>query len=66
MIDRWRPDIGGLLLVGVTPVAYALGQWPLLTTFLEDGHLEIDNNKAENAIRPFVIGRKNWLLDGSK
>ncbi|WP_245535919.1 IS66 family transposase [Thiorhodococcus drewsii] len=38
-------------------VHYALGQWPILTTFLEDGRLEIDNNTAENAIRPFVIGR---------
>ena len=46
-------------------IGYALGQWPLLTTFLEDGHLELDNNKAENAIRPFVIGRKNWLFSGS-
>ena len=46
-------------------VHYALGQWPILTTFLEDGRLEIDNNTAENAIRPFVIGRKNWLFAGS-
>ena len=46
-------------------IQYALGQWPLLTTFLEDGHLQIDNNRAENAIRPFVIGRKNWLFSGS-
>lgn len=29
---------------------------------LEDGHLEIDNNAAERAIKPFVIGRKNWLF----
>ena len=34
-----------------------LGLWPKLTTYLEDGPIEIDNNKAENAIRPFVIGR---------
>ncbi|WP_245535889.1 IS66 family transposase [Thiorhodococcus drewsii] len=46
-------------------VHYALGQWPILTTFLEDGRLAIDNNSAENAIRPFVIGRKNWLFAGS-
>ena len=46
-------------------VGYALGQWPILTTFLQDGHLELDNNRAENAIRPFVIGRKNWLFAGS-
>jgi transposase len=36
-----------------------------LTTHLEDGHIEIDNNKVENAIRPFVIGRKGWLFSGS-
>jgi hypothetical protein len=46
-------------------IAYTLGQWPLLTTFLQNGHLEIDNNIAENAIRPFVVGRKNWLFSGS-
>ena len=39
--------------------------WPKLTTYLEDGHIAIDNNRAENAIRPFVIGRKAWLFSGS-
>ncbi|SIT13371.1 IS66 C-terminal element [Alicyclobacillus vulcanalis] len=33
-----------------------------MATFLEDGHLEIDNNRSERAIKPFVIGRKNWLF----
>jgi len=46
-------------------VAYTLRLWPKLTTYLEDGHIEIDNNRAENAIRPFVIGRKSWLFSGS-
>ncbi len=46
-------------------IAYALRLWSKLTTFLEDGHIEIDNNKAENAIRPFVIGRKGWMFSGS-
>ncbi|MEA3640317.1 MAG: IS66 family transposase [Lamprobacter sp.] len=46
-------------------IHYSLGQWPILITFLEDGHLEVDNNRAENAIRPFVVGRKNWLFAGS-
>jgi transposase len=46
-------------------IAYTLGLWPKLVTYLEDGHIEIDNNKAENAIRPFVIGRKNFLFSGS-
>ncbi|MGB5832254.1 MAG: transposase [Thiohalocapsa sp.] len=46
-------------------IVYALGQRPMLITFLEDGHLQLDNNTAENAIRPFVLGRKNWLFAGS-
>ena len=41
---------------------YLRSQWPKLTRFLEDGRIPLDNNPAENAIRPFVIGRKNWLF----
>ena len=37
-------------------------QWPRLTVYTEDGRLKIDNNLCENAIRPFVIGRKNSLF----
>jgi transposase len=33
-----------------------------LNTYTQDGHLSIDNNRAERAIKPFVIGRKNWLF----
>ncbi len=33
--------------------------------YLEQGYLKPDNNAAENAIRPFVVGRKNWLFAGS-
>jgi transposase len=43
-------------------INYALNQWNHLTVYLEDGRLPIDNNLVENAIRPFVIGRKNWLF----
>jgi len=43
-------------------ITYSQKQWETLTTFLEDGRIEISNNKAENAIRPFVLGRKNWLF----
>lgn len=46
-------------------ITYTLNAWPKLTTYLEDGHIAIDNNIAENAIRPFVIGRKNFLFSGS-
>jgi len=48
-----------------TAITYTLNLWPRLTIYLEDGHIEIDNNKVENAIRPFVIGRKGWLFSGS-
>ena len=51
-------------LLGIA-VNYAWNQWPLLTVYLEDGYLRMDNNLAENAIRPFVVGRKNWLFSGS-
>jgi transposase len=46
-------------------IQYTRKQWPILVTFLQDGHLEIDNNLAENAIRPFAVGRKAWLFSGS-
>ena len=48
-----------------TAVSYTLGLWPKLITYLQDGNIPIDNNKIENAIRPFVIGRKNFLFSGS-
>lgn len=41
---------------------YATGQRPYLETFYLDGRLEISNNRAERSIKPFVIGRKNWLF----
>jgi transposase len=44
---------------------YLHREWPKLIIYLEDGRLEIDNNGAENAIRPFVLGRKNWLFSAS-
>jgi hypothetical protein len=46
-------------------IAYALGQWARIEVYLEDGRLSPDNNAAENAIRPFAVGRKNWLFSGS-
>ncbi len=43
-------------------LTYSLNQWSKLLTYLEHGDLSIDNNRAERAIKPFVIGRKNWLF----
>jgi transposase len=44
---------------------YLHREWTKLIRYLNDGRFEIDNNRAENAIRPFVIGRKNWLFSDS-
>jgi transposase len=41
---------------------YTLNQWKNLTAYCDDGHVRISNILAENAIRPFAIGRKNWLF----
>jgi hypothetical protein len=48
-----------------TAINYCLGNWEALIRYAEDGDLAIDNNAAENAIRPIVLGRKNWLFAGS-
>lgn len=44
---------------------YALGRWPALTRYIDDGRLEIDNNAAERALRCVALGRKNYLFAGS-
>ena len=46
-------------------ISYALNQWDRLLVYLEDPIVTPDNNMAENGIRPFVLGRKNWLFAGT-
>ena len=46
-------------------IIYALNQWPKLINYIEDGRCDIDNNRSERAIKPFVMGRKNWLFSHS-
>ena len=46
-------------------VRYALHEKPFFYTFLQNGNVPPDNNRAENAIRPFAIGRKNWLFSNT-
>ena len=43
-------------------VKYTLNQWPKLIVYCTNGELRISNILAENAIRPFVVGRKAWLF----
>ena len=45
-----------------TALTYLKNQWPYLTSYLEDGRLELSNNRAERSIKPFVIDRKNFLF----
>jgi transposase len=46
-------------------IGYAINQWDTLVVYLRDGRLAIDNNAAERAVKPFAIGRKNWMFFGS-
>ena len=45
---------------------YTLNRKDYLETYLEDGRCSLSNNLAENAIRPFTVGRKNWLFSDSQ
>jgi transposase len=65
-------DIEALLLANLHAVLpksllgqalhYLAAQWPKLKRYVEDGRYSIDNNSQENAIRPFCVGRRNWLF----
>ena len=43
-------------------LGYLHNEWDKLVVYLTDGRIEIDNNKTENALRPFCLGRKNWIF----
>lgn len=47
-------------------IAYALKQWPYLSAYVNHGEIEIDNNLIENQIRPFALGRRNWMFVGNE
>lgn len=46
-------------------IRYALSRWDALVRYIEDGHVEIDNNAAERSLRGVALGRKNYLFAGS-
>jgi transposase len=46
-------------------IRYAVSRWDALTRYIEDGHIEIDNNAAERSLRGVALGRKNYLFAGS-
>ena len=64
-LDELQPKVlGNTGLAGA--ISYTLKRWNALARVLDDGRYPIDNNPAENAIRPIAIGRKNWLFCGSE
>jgi len=65
---RWLNKRANVVLPSVKlgeAIAYTLKQWDKLIAYLESPCLTPDNNACENAIRPFVLGRKNWLFNKS-
>lgn len=46
-------------------LSYLIEHWVGLTRYLEDGRLEMDNNRVENALRPFCLGRRGWLFSAT-
>jgi transposase len=63
LLERRRvPDGSGI----AGAIDYSLNHWPALTQFLRDGNVPIDNNHLENQMRPWAVGRKNWLFIGSE
>ena len=61
---RRQEEVPPTLLLGKA-IHYSLAQWNKMITYLESPYLTPDNNACENAIRPFVLGRKNWLFSQS-
>lgn len=59
-LDKQQAQILPKSLTG-TAITYALNQWEKLNVFLQDGRLEIDNNRSERSIKPVVVGR-NYVL----
>lgn len=60
-LDASLPSVPPQSLTG-RAMGYLDRQWPKLIRVLEDGRIPLDTNLVENAIRPFVVGRKGWLF----
>lgn len=60
-LDRALPTVPPQSLTGQA-LGYLDRQWPKLIRYLEDGRIPIDTNLVENSIRPFALGRRNWLF----
>ena len=63
-LEKRNDEVPPTLLLGKA-IHYSLAQWNKMIAYLESPYLTPDNNACENAIRPFVLGRKNWLFNKS-
>jgi len=63
-LDELEPDVLPQSPLGKA-IGYAVNNWDALSRYVDDGRLSIDNGAAERAIRPLVIGRKNYMFMGS-
>ena len=62
-LERTRVPEGSAIAKGID---YSLNHWQALSEFLRDGAVPVDNNWIENQMRPWGLGRKNWLFMGSQ
>lgn len=71
LLDAMRPWLAGIRQrhLPKSPmgdvIGYALRQWDTLVRYLDDGRLDIDNNRVERQMRSVAVGRKNWMFAGS-
>ena len=64
-LEKSLPQVPPKSLLGKT-LHYLHNQWDKLACYVNEGYLRMDNNLAENAICPFVVGRKAWLFSNSQ
>ena len=64
-LEKSLPQVPPKTLLGKA-LHYLHNQWDKLVRYCDEGYLRMDNNLAENAIRPFVVGRKAWLFSNSQ
>ena len=64
-LEKSLPQVPPKSLLGKA-LHYLHNQWDKLVCYCDEGYLRMDNNLAENAIRPFVVGRKAWLFSNSE
>jgi transposase len=62
-LERTRVPDGSAIAKAID---YSLNHWPALSEFVTDGAVPVDNNHVENQIRPWALGRRNWLFVGSQ